>query len=74
MSEEGGVIIIKGGSVHLSFDGTLYQKVSDDPIVHKHDDRKITRVQVENEDGKFLYDSGQENLDGLKWTITVTTK
>ena len=73
MSDEGGVIIIKGGSVHLSFDGTLYQKVSDDPVVHKHDGRKITRVTVEDENERSLFDS-DVNKDGLKWTISVYTE
>jgi hypothetical protein len=72
MSDEGGVIIVKGGSVQLSFDGTLYQKTSD-PSVHKHDGRKIVRVQVDDENGQSLFDS-DINKDGLRWTITISTK
>jgi hypothetical protein len=74
MSEGGsGEIIVKGGSVEVSFDTTVYQKMSGDPSRHKHDDRKITRVRVENEDGKSLFDSGNDD-SGLKWTITISTK
>ena len=72
MGEGTGEIIIKGGSVELSFDGTLYLKESADPNSHKHATRKITRVQVEDENGKSQYDSGTDD-GGLKWTITVST-
>lgn len=69
---EGDDIIIKGGSVELSFDGSLYIKDSIDPTKHKHAGRKITRVLVEDETGKSVYDSGTDK-DGLRWTITVST-
>ena len=69
----GGDIIIKGGSVEVSFDGTLYLKETGDPgSPHKHKTRKITRVQVKDEKGEPQYDSGP-NEGGLKWTITVST-
>lgn len=67
----GGEIIIKGGSVQISFDGSLYQK-SSDPNTHKHQIRKITRVQVDDENGKSQFDSGSKK-GGLKWTIKVST-
>ena len=67
----GGVIIIKGGSVQISFDGSLYSKQSD-PNTHKHPTRKITRVQVSDENEKSQFDSGTGNGE-LKWTITVST-
>lgn len=73
MGDGGGDIIIKGSSVHLNFDSSLYQKDSNDPNNHKHDNRKITRVRVEDESGKSLFDSGTDD-GGLKWTITVSTK
>ncbi len=73
MSDEGGVIIVKGGSVSLSFDGALYQKVSEDPTVHKNASRKITRVQVEDENRQSIFDSNV-NKEGLRWTITVSTE
>lgn len=69
----GGEIIIKGGSVEVSFDGTLYLKDTGDPKKHKHPSRKITRVQVADENGNSKFDSGPNN-GGLKWTITVSTQ
>ena len=76
MGDGGGDIIIKGGSVHLNFDGSLYQKDSNDPNNRKHDHRKITRVRVEDESGKSLFDSDDSvpNNSGLKWTVRVSTK
>ena len=72
MSEGGGEIIIKGGSVQISFDGSLYLKESADPNSHTHQTRKITRVQVSDEGGASKFDSGTDK-DGLKWTIRVST-
>ena len=68
----GGAIIIKGGSVHISFDGSLYLKETLDPNTHKHKTRKITRVQVTDENGGSQFDSGTDK-DDLKWTIRVST-
>jgi hypothetical protein len=73
MSEGGGDIIIKGSSVHLHYDGTIYQKDNGDPKHRKHESRKITRVTVQDENETTLFDSNV-NDDGLKWTITVSTK
>ena len=72
MSDGSTEIIIKGGSVQISFDGSLYLKESPDPNTHKHQTRKITRVQVSDESGKSLFDSGKDD-GGLKWTIRVST-
>jgi hypothetical protein len=68
----GGAIIIKGGSVQIGFDGSLYLKETLDSNTHKHPTRKITRVQVSDEDEKSLFDSGTDN-GGLKWTVKVST-
>ena len=73
MAEEGGVIIVKGGSVQLYFDSSLYQRDSNDPTAHKHEGRKITRIKVEDENGQSLFDS-EINKDGLRWTVTVSTE
>lgn len=72
MGDGGGDIIIKGTSVQVTFDSDIYQKDPNDPGSYKNDTRKITRVRVEDENGRSLYDSGDN--DGLKWTITVSTK
>jgi hypothetical protein len=69
----GSDIIIKGGSVQISFDGSLYLKEGPDPNTHKHQTRKITRVQVSDENGGSKFDSGTEK-DGLKWTIRISTE
>ena len=68
----GGAVIIKGGSVQISFDGSLYLKEALDPNTHKHQTRKITRVEVTDENGGSQFDSGTDK-DGLKWTIKVST-
>lgn len=68
----GGDVIIKGGSVEVQFDSSIYRKELTDPSTHKADTRKITRVKVEDEDNKPLFDSGPAE-GGLKWTITVST-
>lgn len=73
MAEGSGEIVVKGGSVQVTFDGTLYQKDSGDPLVHKHEDRKIVRVKVEDENGLSRFDT-DVNEDGLKWTITISTQ
>jgi hypothetical protein len=43
------------------------------PVAASHHGRKITRVRVEEENGKNLYDSAP-NDGGLKWKITVSTR
>jgi hypothetical protein len=69
-----GEIIIRGGSVKITFDGSLYVKeTEEDPNNHKHPTRKITRVQVDDEAGKPRFDSGTDDGGGLQWTITVST-
>jgi len=73
MADGGGTeIIIKGGSIEIGFDSSLYLKESSDPNSHKHATRKITRVRVDDEDGESKFDSGTDD-GGLKWTITVST-
>lgn len=72
MGEGGGDIIIKGGSVELTFDDGIYQKVSSDPSTYKNQDRQITRVVVLDEAGKVQLDSGAST--GLRWSITVSSK
>ena len=73
MSDGSGEIIIKGGSVQVSFDTGLFVKEEGtDPASHKHETRKITRVLVQDEKGDPQYDSGP-SAEGLKWTITIFT-
>ena len=67
---DGGVIIIKGGSVDLEYDESVYVKDPSDPKSHKNANRRITRVLIT---GDISFDSG-DNPQGLKCTITTTTK
>lgn len=71
MSEpgDGGDIIIKGGSVDLEYDESIYIKDPLDPRSHKNPTRKITRVVIS---GDISFDSG-EFKDGLRCTIKTTT-
>ena len=72
MGDGGGDIIIKGGSVELTFNEGIYQKVSTDPSTYRNPDRQITRVVVLDETGTVQLDSGAST--GLRWTITVSSK
>jgi hypothetical protein len=72
MGDGGGDIIIKGGSVELTFNEGIYQKVSTDPSTYRNPNRQITRVVVLDETGKVQFDSGAST--GLLWTITVSSK
>lgn len=66
MGESGNDIIIKGGSVELQFDETLYSKTGD-PKVRKSS-KNITQVVISG--GGLTFDSGV-HPEGLKCTIKV---
>jgi hypothetical protein len=72
MGDGGGDIIIKGGSVELNFDDGIYQKVLNDPGTYRNANRQISRVLVEDQEGKVKFDS--EEQVGLTWRITVSTR
>jgi len=67
---DGGDIIIKGGSVDLEYDESVYQKDPGDPKSHKNANKKITRVVIT---GDISFDSG-DHPGGLRCTITTTCK
>jgi hypothetical protein len=73
MSDGGGEIIIKGGSVNVVFDESVYKKDPNDPKKHENANRKITKIVIVDENGGERFNSG-DNQGGLKWTITVSTK
>ena len=73
MSDGGGEIIIKGGSVNVVFDESVYKKDPSDPKKHENANRKITNIVIVDENGGERFNSG-DNQGGLKWTITVSTK
>jgi hypothetical protein len=70
---EGEDIIIKGGSIELEFDDTVYPSNPSNPKRHQNPNRKISRIVVVDENGGQKYDSG-ESQSGMRWTITVSTK
>jgi hypothetical protein len=61
----GGDIIIRGGSVDIQYDESLYRK---DGAWGHVSDKKMTRITVVDDSGKTVYDSG-ENKNGLKWEV-----
>ena len=74
MSDTGSDIIIKGGSVELSYDEAIYEKgLVGDPKVRKNQTKKIIQVIVSDADDEILYDSG-EHSEGLKFTIKARCK
>lgn len=66
----GGEIIIKGGSVEVDFDGSVYTKDPNDPRRHKNAVKKITRVVIT---GDIQFDS-QEHPGGLRCEIKAHCK
>jgi hypothetical protein len=65
---EGGVIIIKGGSVDLDYDESIYEKDPTNPRSHRNSNRRVTRVVIT---GDISYDS-DDHPEGLICTITTT--
>jgi hypothetical protein len=70
MGESGNDIIIKGSSVELTFDGTLYEKDPNDPKVHRNSTKKITRIVIT---GDINYDSG-EHPGGLRCEVKAVCR
>jgi hypothetical protein len=70
MGEGAGDIVIKGGSVELGFDNSLYLKDSYDPWRYKNDERKIVRIIIS---GDLNFDSGSYP-NGLRCEIRVVTR
>jgi hypothetical protein len=73
MGEGSGDIIIKGGSVAVNFDDTLYRKDPADPQRHENANRKITKITIVDANKNSIYDSG-DDPSGLNWTVTVSTR
>jgi hypothetical protein len=66
----GNDIIIKGGSVDLDYDESIYQKDSKEPRNHKNPDKKITRIVIT---GDINYDSN-ESPGGIRCEIRVSCR
>ena len=73
MGDGGGDIIVKSDSVDILFDDTIYKKNQNDPKRHENANRKITQVQILDDNGGSVFDSG-DHQGGLKWTVKVLTK
>ncbi|HEX9422739.1 MAG TPA: hypothetical protein VF899_05810 [Pyrinomonadaceae bacterium] len=69
---DGGDIIIRGGSVDLDYDDSVYPKDPGNPKKHKNNDKKIRQITV-TDNGRILFDSG-DHPEGLAFTISVLTK
>ena len=67
---DGGVIIIKGGSVDLDYDESIYARDPKNPRSHINPTRKITRVVIT---GDLSYDSG-DHPEGVMCTITISSR
>jgi hypothetical protein len=63
-------IIIRGGSVDLEYDGTVYEKDPQDPRKHRNLTKKITRVVIT---GDINYDSG-DHPAGLKCEVRTSCR
>jgi hypothetical protein len=68
----GGDIIIKGGSVELEYDESVYPKDSGNSKMHRNQNKKIIKIQVLNELGVEQY--SREDPSGLKWEIRTTAR
>jgi hypothetical protein len=66
----GSDIIIKGGSVDLNYDESIYQKDSKDPRSHGNKNKKITRVLIT---GDINYDS-EDHPDGVVCDIRISCR
>lgn len=74
MAADGGDIIIRGGSVDLDYDDSVYPQDPGHPKKHQASGKKIRQITVTDIDnGKTLYDSG-DHPDGLKYKVSVLTK
>ena len=66
----GGEIIIKGGSVEVEYDGSVYTQDPANPRKHRNGSKKITRVVIT---GDITFDSG-DHPGGLQCEITTTCR
>jgi len=73
MGDGSGDIIVKSESVDILFDDTIYKKNQGDPKQHGNPNRKITQIQIFDDKGGSVFDSG-DHQGGLKWTVKVLTK
>ena len=65
-----GDIIIKGSSVDITFDDSLFPGAGKGS--HKGQ-RKMRRILVVDDQQQVQYDSDSQSADVKKWTVTVST-
>lgn len=70
MGDGASDIIIKGGSVELLYDETLYGRNPNDPWSHRNAKGKVVRIVIS---GDLNYDSGS-HPDGLLCEIRVVCR
>jgi hypothetical protein len=64
----GADIIIKGGSVDISFDNAVYPPGNSGS--HSNSGARMQRILITDEQNQTKYDSGQSGAVG-KWTVSV---
>ncbi len=69
MGDSGSDIIIKGGSVELTYDPTTYTTDPGiDPKTWKNSNKKMIQILITDDNDETVYDSGEQQ-QGLKYTI-----
>jgi hypothetical protein len=66
----GDDIIIRGGSVELEYDGSVYEKNPNDPRKRQNSGKKITRIVIT---GDINYDS-EDHPEGLKCEVRASCR
>ncbi|MGI9065246.1 MAG: hypothetical protein ACR2HX_02420 [Pyrinomonadaceae bacterium] len=66
----GDDIIIRGGSVELEYDSSVYAKNSNDPRKHQSSGKKITRIVIT---GDINFDS-EDHPAGLKCEVRASCR
>lgn len=73
---DGGDIIIRGGSVELEYDVSVYLPDPGNPgnrKKHKNSNKKIRQIVVTDKGGITQYDS-TDHPEGLEFKVSVLTK
>ncbi len=72
MADTGNDIIIKGGSVRIDFPEDYSPEGNSGRKKFKNDKRRIVQIRIVDQNNIEKYNSGPEDPNGLKWTITVS--
>ena len=66
----GDDIIIRGGSVELEYDGSVYEEHPNDPRKRQHSGKKVTRIVIT---GDINFDSG-DRPEGWKCEVRASCR